>query len=95
MTTGFWFSLGHSSLVFALTVLLVRGCTRWPTPCRTRTQPRCRRSAWSGRWSQAPSSPHPNSHLVAVVGIAKVARRMRHGHFNDAESNTTCTNAVC
>ena len=39
LSGGFWFSLGHSSVVFGLALLLSLGCVPSSAPCRTRTPP--------------------------------------------------------
>ena len=40
LSVGFWFSLGHSTIVFALTLLLSSACAPWRARCRT-TVPSC------------------------------------------------------
>ena len=40
LSVGFWFSLGHSTIVFALALLLAVGIRRSPAPSRT-TTPTC------------------------------------------------------
>ena len=57
LSAGFWFSLGHSSVVFGLAFLLaigVQGTRR--SRARTRVRRCCRRSDWSAPSSRAPSS---------------------------------------
>jgi high-affinity nickel-transport protein len=57
LSVGFWFSLGHSSVVFGLCFLLAVGSA--PSPARWRTSARgsSRRRDWSAPSSRACSSP--------------------------------------
>ena len=38
LSVGFWFSLGHSTIVFALAILLSIGVSRWPGRSGTATR---------------------------------------------------------
>jgi high-affinity nickel-transport protein len=86
VSTGFWFSLGHSSVVFAASLLLVLGI-------------RSVASVVQNDGSQVGQTLGLVGtvvagvfllliglmNLVAAVGIAKVFRRMRTGEFDEAE----------
>ena len=86
VSTGFWFSLGHSSVVFALALLLALGIRAVAGPVQDEGSPMLQTlsligSAVAGTFLILVGL----SNLVAVVAIAKVARQMRSGEFDEAE----------
>ena len=74
LSAGFWFSLGHSSVVFALAFLLAIGVRAIVGPVQDEGSPLLQTLILIGL-----------SNLFAAVGIAKVFRRMRTGELDEAE----------
>ncbi|WP_200307540.1 HoxN/HupN/NixA family nickel/cobalt transporter [Streptomyces adelaidensis] len=85
LSVGFWFSLGHSSIVFALTFLLTLGVKALAGPVRDDGSRLHDITGWigttvSGTFLYAIAIVN----LVIMVGIWKVFRAMRSGSFDEA-----------
>ena len=86
LSVGFWFSLGHSTIVFLLAVLLSVGVKALAGQVEKEN---------SGLHSVTGVIGASVSgvflwilgmlNLVVLIGIVKVFRRMRHGHFDEQE----------
>src|SRR5258705_8667334 len=86
LSAGFWFSLGHSSVVFGLAFLLALGVRAVVGPVQDEGSPMLQTlglvpSLVAGTFLILIGL----TNLVAAVGIAKVFRRMRSGEFDEAE----------
>jgi high-affinity nickel-transport protein len=86
LSAGFWFSLGHSSVVFGLAFLLALGVRALVGPVHDEGSPMLQTlgligSAVAGTFLILIGL----TNLFAVVGIAKVFRKMRTGEFDEAE----------
>ena len=85
LSVGFWFSLGHSSVVFALAVLLSFGVKALARPLQDDGS---RLHQVTGLIGTAVSGSFlyliAVVNLVILVGIWKVFRRMRAGHLDEA-----------
>ncbi|MFE5812608.1 HoxN/HupN/NixA family nickel/cobalt transporter [Streptomyces sp. NPDC056479] len=85
LSVGFWFSLGHSSVVLALAVLLSLGVRNLAGPVRDDGS---RLHAVTGLIGTTVSGAFlyliAAINLVALAGIWKVFRRMRSGHYDEA-----------
>ncbi|MEE4546996.1 HoxN/HupN/NixA family nickel/cobalt transporter [Streptomyces sp. V4-01] len=84
VSVGFWFSLGHSSVVFALTLLLSLGLKSLAGPLKDDDSPLHRMTALigtavSGTFLYAIAAVN----LVVLTGIWKVLRTMRNGQFDE------------
>jgi high-affinity nickel-transport protein len=83
---GFWFSLGHSSVVFGLSLVLALGVSALAGPVQDENS---RLQQTLGLIGTIVAGVFllliGLMNLVAVVGIAKVFRRMRTGAFSEAE----------
>ena len=85
MSVGFWFSLGHSSIVFGLCVLLAIGVRSLAGQVEAESSSLQRATgviglAVSGTFLLLIGVIN----LVILVGVLKVFRRMRAGHYNEA-----------
>jgi high-affinity nickel-transport protein len=85
LSVGFWFSLGHSSIVFALAFLLSLGVRSLANPVEDDDSQLHDVTGWigttvSGTFLYAIAIIN----LVILAGIWKVFRRMREGHFDEA-----------
>ncbi|MEU9321066.1 HoxN/HupN/NixA family nickel/cobalt transporter [Streptomyces sp. NPDC048295] len=85
LSVGFWFSLGHSSIVFALAVLLSLGIKALAGPVENDDSSLHDVTGWigttvSGTFLYAIAIIN----LVILAGIWKVFRGMRRGHFDEA-----------
>ncbi len=85
LSVGFWFSLGHSSIVFALAVLLSMGIKALAGPVENDDSDLHAVTGWigttvSGTFLYAIAIIN----LVILAGIWKVFREMRQGHFDEA-----------
>ena len=87
LSAGFWFSLGHSSVVFGLAFLLAIGVRAVVGPrAATKVHRYCRPSGLVGSIVAGTFLILIGlTNLFAVVGIAKVFRQMRNGEFDEAE----------
>lgn len=85
LSVGFWFSLGHSSVVFALALLLSLGVKALAGPVRDDGS---QLHSVTGLIGTAVSGAFlyliAGINLLILVGIWKVFRRMRTGHFDEA-----------
>ncbi|MFF7311720.1 HoxN/HupN/NixA family nickel/cobalt transporter [Streptomyces sp. NPDC008137] len=85
LSTGFWFSLGHSSIVFVLAFLLSLGVKALSGPVANDGSELHNATGWIGT---AVSGTF--LYLIAIInivimaGIWKVFRQMRTGHFDEA-----------
>jgi high-affinity nickel-transport protein len=85
LSVGFWFSLGHSSIVFALAFLLSLGVKSLASPVEDDNSGLHSVTGWigttvSGTFLYAIAFVN----LLILAGIWKVFRRMREGHFDEA-----------
>ena len=85
LSVGFWFSLGHSSVVFVLALLLSFGVKAVAGPVRDDNS---RLHDVTGLIGTTVSGTFlyviAAINLVILAGIWKVFRQMRHGHFDEA-----------
>jgi nickel/cobalt transporter (NiCoT) family protein len=86
VSAGFWFSLGHSSVVFGLALLLALGVRALVGPVQDENSATLQTlglidSLVAGTFLILIGL----TNLVAAVGIAKVFRAMRTGDFDEAE----------
>nr|WP_244172573.1 HoxN/HupN/NixA family nickel/cobalt transporter [Streptomyces europaeiscabiei] len=85
LSVGFWFSLGHSSIVFALTFLLTLGVKALAGPVRNGDSQLHDLAGWIGTTvSGTFLYVIALINLVVMVGIWKVFREMRSGSFDEA-----------
>jgi nickel/cobalt transporter (NiCoT) family protein len=85
LSVGFWFSLGHSSIVFVLSFLLSIGVRSLAGPVRNGNSRLHDVTGWIGTSvSGAFLYLIAFVNLVILAGIWKVFRRMRGGHFDEA-----------
>jgi len=86
MSTGFWFSLGHSSVVFGLTVLLGLGARALGSQVRNSNSPL---HHYGGLIGTLVSGSFlyliATLNLVILVGIIRLFVQMRQGRFDDSE----------
>src|SRR5262245_11370843 len=86
LSAGFWFSLGHSSVVFGLAFLLAMGVRAIVGPVQDEGSPLLQTLGLIGSVVAGTFLILIGlSNLFAAVGIAKVFRRMRTGELDDAE----------
>ena len=86
LSAGFWFSLGHSSVVFGLAFLLAIGVRAIVGPVQDEGSPLLQTLGLVGSLVAGTFLILIGlTNLFAVVGIAKVFRRMRSGDFDEAE----------
>lgn len=86
LTTGFWFSLGHSTVVFGLAFLLAIGVRAVIGPVQDEGSTMLHVLGLVGSLVAGTFLILIGlSNLFAAVGIAKVYRRMRSGDFDEAE----------
>jgi nickel/cobalt transporter (NiCoT) family protein len=85
LSVGFWFSLGHSSVVFVMVALLAFGVRALAAQLGG-NQSALQRA--TGLWGTAVSGIFliliGLINLAALIGILKVFRGMRRGHFDEA-----------
>ena len=86
MSVGFWFSLGHSTIVFALALLISLGVRALDGPVRHDNSRLHDVTGWigttvSGTFLYLIAALN----IVILVGILKVFREMRRGHYDEAE----------
>lgn len=85
LSVGFWFSLGHSSIVFALALLLSLGVKRLAGPVAHDDSSLHDVTGWVGTTvSGTFLYVIAVINLVIMAGIWKVFRQMRSGHFDEA-----------
>ncbi|MFD0362042.1 HoxN/HupN/NixA family nickel/cobalt transporter [Nocardia sp. GCM10030253] len=84
-TVGFWFALGHSSVVFILVVLLALGVRALATNLENEDSAL---QHWTGLWGTSVSGAFLIAigllNLASLLGIWRVLRRMRQGEFDEA-----------
>src|SRR3954452_3611138 len=86
LSAGFWFSLGHSSVVFGLAFLLAIGVRAVVGPVQDEGSPVLQALGLVGSLVAGTFLILIGlSNLFAAVGIAKVFRRMRSGDFDESE----------
>lgn len=86
LSAGFWFSLGHSSVVFGLAFLLALGVKALLGPVQDENSQMLQTLGLVGSLVAGTFLILIGlTNLVAVVGIAKVFRQMRSGQFDEAE----------
>src|SRR5215208_6712845 len=86
LSAGFWFSLGHSSVVFGLAFLLAIGVRAIVGPVQDDGSPVLQTLGLVGSLVAGTFLILIGlSNLFAAVGIAKVFRRMRSGDFDETE----------
>nr|WP_328917989.1 HoxN/HupN/NixA family nickel/cobalt transporter [Streptomyces sp. NBC_00223] len=85
LSVGFWFSLGHSSIVFALALLLSLGIKSLANPVENDDSALHSVTGWIGTTvSGTFLYVIAFVNLLILAGIWKVFRRMRQGHFDEA-----------
>ncbi|MFF8695445.1 HoxN/HupN/NixA family nickel/cobalt transporter [Streptomyces sp. NPDC015144] len=85
LSVGFWFSLGHASVVFALAVLLSLGIKALAGPVQNGDSRLHDVTGWIGTTvSGVFLYAIGIINLVILAGIWKVFREMRSGHFDEA-----------
>lgn len=85
-TVGFWFALGHSTVVFALVALLAFGVQALASSLEDEDSTLQR---WTGLWGTSVSGTFliliGLLNLASLVGIWRVFRQMRRGEFDEAQ----------
>ncbi|WP_433600618.1 HoxN/HupN/NixA family nickel/cobalt transporter [Nocardia sp. CA-135953] len=85
-TVGFWFALGHSSVVFILVALLAFGVRALAANLENQDSGLQR---WTGLWGTSISGTFliviGLLNLASLLGIWRVFRRMRQGEFDEAQ----------
>jgi high-affinity nickel-transport protein len=85
LSVGFWFSLGHSSIVFALAFLLSLGVKSLANPVENDDSALHSVTGWIGTTvSGTFLYVIAFVNLLILAGIWKVFRQMRHGQFDEA-----------
>ncbi|MET9833971.1 HoxN/HupN/NixA family nickel/cobalt transporter [Streptomyces sp. NPDC006385] len=85
LSVGFWFSLGHSSIVFALAFLLSLGVKALADPVRDDDSGLHSVAGWIGTTvSGTFLYVIAVINIVIMAGIWRVFRQMRSGHFDEA-----------
>jgi len=86
LSVGFWFSLGHSSVVFVMVMLLALGIRALAGAIEDGDSTLQHvTSLWGTSVSGVFLVVIGLLNLAALVGILRVARRMRTGHLDEAE----------
>ncbi|MET9287954.1 HoxN/HupN/NixA family nickel/cobalt transporter [Nocardia beijingensis] len=85
-TVGFWFALGHSTVVFALVTLLAFGVQALASSLEDEDSTLQR---WTGLWGTSVSGTFliliGLLNLASLVGIWRVFRQLRRGEFDEAQ----------
>ena len=85
LSVGFWFSLGHSTIVFALALLLSVGIKALDGPVKNDHSGLHQVTTWIGTLvSGSFLYLIAAFNVVVLVGIIKVFREMKAGHFDEA-----------
>ncbi|MEW2620389.1 HoxN/HupN/NixA family nickel/cobalt transporter [Streptomyces sp. NPDC048106] len=93
LSVGFWFSLGHSSIVFGLALLLSLGMKSLAGPVRDDDSHLHQVTSLIGTTvSGAFLYLIAGINLVILAGIWKVFRKMRTGHYDEAALETQLNN---
>ena len=86
MSVGFWFSLGHSSVVFVMVLGIALGVRALASGVQDQHSAL---HEFAGVWGPSISGVFLVAiglvNLAALVGILRVFRHMRRGHFDEAE----------
>jgi high-affinity nickel-transport protein len=86
LSVGFWFSLGHSSVVFVMVMLLALGIRALAGALQDGSSTLQHvTSLWGTSVSGVFLVLIGLLNLAALIGILRVARRMRDGHLDEAE----------
>ncbi len=86
LSVGFWFSLGHSTIVFALAFLISLGVRSLDGPVKHDGSQFHQVTNWIGTCvSGCFLYVIAALNVVILLGIVKVFREMRHGRYNEAE----------
>jgi high-affinity nickel-transport protein len=84
LSTGFWFSLGHSTIVFALSFLLALGLRSLAGPVRDSGSSLHAVTGWLGTLvSGSFLYLIAALNIVTLAGIVAIFRQMRTGHFDE------------
>jgi high-affinity nickel-transport protein len=86
LSVGFWFSLGHSTIVFSLSFLISVGVRALDGPVKNDNSNLHQVTNWigtlvSGSFLYAIAAIN----VVILIGIVKVFREMRTGHYNERQ----------
>ncbi|MCC3328046.1 HoxN/HupN/NixA family nickel/cobalt transporter [Nocardia abscessus] len=85
-TVGFWFALGHSTVVFVLVALLAFGVRALASDLEDEDSALQR---WTGLWGTSVSGTFliliGLLNLASLVGIWRVFRQMRRGEYDEAQ----------
>src|SRR5579864_1582935 len=86
LSVGFWFSLGHSTIVFALAFLIALGVHSLDGPVKTGSSDLHRVAGWigtlvSGTFLYVIAAIN----VVILLGIVQVFREMKNGGYDEAE----------
>jgi high-affinity nickel-transport protein len=86
LTVGFWFSLGHSTIVFGLAFLLSIGISSLVGPVKNQGSHLHQLTSWIGTGISG-GFLYLIAALNAVIllGIVRVFVQMRHGHYDERE----------
>jgi nickel/cobalt transporter (NiCoT) family protein len=85
LSVGFWFSLGHSTIVFALTLLISIGVRSLDGPVTDHHSTLRQATSWVGTAvSGAFLYLIAAINIVILLGIVKVFREMRTGRYDEA-----------
>lgn len=86
MSVGFWFSLGHSTIVFVLVALLAAGVKALAAHLEDENS---RLQQWTGVFGTGVSGTFliliGLLNLISLIGIWRVFREMRQGRYDEAE----------
>lgn len=86
LSVGFWFSLGHSTIVFALVALLAVGVKALAANIENKDSTL---HQWTGVFGTGVSGTFliliGLLNLVSLIGIWRVFRGMRRGHYDEAQ----------
>ena len=94
LSVGFFFSLGHSTVVFVLALLFSLGVRRWPGAVQDdgstlHSATGLIGTSVSGTFLYLIAALN----LVVLVGIVRVFRDMRRGVYSEASSRSCCSRA--
>ena len=86
LSVGFWFSLGHSSIVFALAFLISVGVRALDGPVKNDNSNLHQVTSWIGTLvSGSFLYVIAAINVVILIGIVKVFREMRSGRYNEQQ----------